>query len=59
MSTDHIPDLTVENEYLQLVRYTPIMQAKKTTAIMASVALFLIQGPVWRPGIRAEYTQSS
>lgn len=46
MSMDHIPDLTVENEYLQLVRYTPIMQAKKTTAIMASVALLLVQGPV-------------
>lgn len=35
MSIDHNPDVTVESEYLQLVRYTPIMQAKKTTDIMA------------------------
>lgn len=35
MSTDHNPDVTVLSEYLPLVRYTPIMQAKKTTDIMA------------------------
>lgn len=35
MSVDHIPNVTEENEYLQLKRSTPFMQAKKTTDTMA------------------------